>query len=709
MKLNKISIVCFLVLLCSIIINMSALSEDTLLPIPIPLIGDHGQAGLYFDGLPWSFEADIQSIWPHEDNSLSFIAKGDITALYRWDYNNSNVSRLSVKLNEKDADAALLPGATEATIVDYFMQEGSLYGISETNNEILFFNDSKWGKIGNVNWGKVSKIHAQESFLFSDSSKRPYDYVLINHTLYLMLPAPAKTPILLSVDLETGQPSQYEIPEATHIQLYDQEKLLVQGSNSLQLYNIYSNEKEAEIEIGTLFSYDLSDEILYFEKEGLLYKTTDFQSYEVICTPTMKSMYKLVALGANRLAVYGDTGISIVNTTLSSGSTLRWCDFVSSDVSLFSLANPDITVEIIDGYLDAEEQFALDDGIVDIITTVSTRDLPSYVANNQILDLSSSTKLNEASRNYYPKIHESITHNGALFAVPYSVGIRCLLADEIAWGEVGTPDFPTDTNALYEQIEALQNLPSDELMPTLMENLLADLTAQYIAQYENNLAPINFDTPIYRGLLSHMKAITDRGIEIAKLYFCADSGGYTFGLMELGTTERYESYPFLFPVFEPDQAPKLRIMLDCYAINANSPNINSAMRYLEFASTYAGNWLKYSLSPYDQLPKDTSSQQIQIVEEALHQLNPAPSYTDPSYTQERITALQQKLGELQEIAPEISEIGLSFYRENASIFSVDVPGTYFRDYYQDYLYGSLGADLLIHQLNQHFINRTYLP
>ncbi|MCL2866875.1 MAG: hypothetical protein FWF47_03825 [Clostridia bacterium] len=88
-KLMKYSL--FISALLILLFNASAFATKISIPIPIPLLGDFGQAGLWFNGLPCAESPDISAIWHDNTGNLFFIIRGDITALYCWEYGKGNV------------------------------------------------------------------------------------------------------------------------------------------------------------------------------------------------------------------------------------------------------------------------------------------------------------------------------------------------------------------------------------------------------------------------------------------------------------------------------------------------------------------------------------------------------------------------------------------------------------------------------------------
>ena len=610
--------------------------------------------------------------------------RGDTTALYRWKYDQGEVTLLNAKAWEEDPDSYLLEGAKEQDIVAFFSQGEQLYGLDGANGHLLLFGANGWQIDREINWQSVAQITGLEKIDFEYASNRPHDFVKTDDFLYCLIRRTASSPLLVSINLETQQCLKYAFPSLEGIYALQGNDLLIKDVSQLKRFNAIDQTLTDVFSVNGPLVYDREQGLLYFEHNGTLYESRDLITSSVICTPAMSQIQALVALPQHKLAVYGDKGISIVNTQLNPGKKIRIQDYftLSNEGELFALANPDVTVEMVNAPL-SEDDFYTNENDMDIITQASTADIPRLWRKDYLAPLSGSTKLKEIVQTYYPQIRKAISYQDTLYAIPLGFGVSCYQADGGAYAAAGSPDFPRDMDTYFQQVEQYVTKDIYDGAQTHLENILFDLTVQYCAQYASESAPIRFDTPVYSSILAQVKTLAKKGVSGSLLYFMADSPGYhqPFDLGELGNDDMI---PFTFPCFEPDQTPKLKVSVDIYLINAQSKHQEEALRYLEFTAKYPKNILKFALSSQDhQKPFDTADAQQQVIEFALSRLRQEESTDmDNAVWHARMDALTGTSQILNGKRREITDAGLSFYRANARNMSFQGLGGY--DFVVDY-------------------------
>lgn len=694
-----------ILLLVSICGISFATAEKVYIPIPRPLLGDLGQAGLWFDGLPWNVEPDISAIWCNEMGDLFFIIRGDISALYRWKYNQGEISLLNAKDREEENDSFLLEGAKEQQIIDFFSQDQQLYGIDGKNGHLLTMDTNGWHVSNLIDWSRIAQSVGLDQINFENVSTKPYQFVKMESFLYCLIPKGSASS-LVSINLKTGVCNVINIPDVDRIQAYREDDLFVQVGSELKQYHASTRTLTHTFSNCDIFVYDSVQSTLYYKYGSLLYESKDLHTSRAICSPIMSNIRTLVALPEYQLAVYGDTGISIVNTQLNPGKKLRIQDYytLSNESELFSLANPDVSIEMVNTSLD-EVDFITNDNNLDIITQAFAADIPYYCRKDYLAPLSVSAKLRVIAKTYYPQIREVISYNDTLFAMPLALGVSCYQADSSIFEAADSLRFPQDLDTFFQQVEQFATKDVYDGSQTYLENILYDLTEQYSVQYASASAPVRFDMPVYRTILSRMKEIAKKGITGSCLYFSANNSyGQSYGLDELGSNGMI---PFAFPCFEHKQTPKLIASLEIYLINKLSRNQKEAIRFLEFISIYPNHKLKYSLLPQShQRPFDIADEQKQVVDFSLSRLRRGSMDMDNSERLERIDALIKKSQMLESQEREITDVGLSFYRANASNMSFQTIGCYDfvvaddrQPYFTSFLYGSMSADDLIMMLN----------
>lgn len=142
---NKLTVLVLLALIaCLFCVSPAIAQEQMSLPIPIPLLGDNNQAGLAFDGVPFPYAPEISALWCGGEGTLSFILKGDITALYCWRYQQGEVTFLDCKDVETSPDTYLLEGAKKQGITSFFAQGAQLYGFDDIMGNLYAYDATGW-------------------------------------------------------------------------------------------------------------------------------------------------------------------------------------------------------------------------------------------------------------------------------------------------------------------------------------------------------------------------------------------------------------------------------------------------------------------------------------------------------------------------------------------------------------------------------------
>ncbi|MEA4933534.1 MAG: extracellular solute-binding protein, partial [Lawsonibacter sp.] len=640
---------------------------------------------------------------------LSFIIHGDISALYCWKYDKGDVSLQNTKPSERQPDAYLLPNAQAQGISEVFEQNGQMYGLDENDCHLFRLDGDHWESICKINWNSVAQAAGVEQIDFSNASIKPHDFVKTDHFLYCLLPHSGSWPLLVSINLETQVCTVLKVPTIKQIQSLQGDDLLVVKNLQLERYHAEDRTFSKIVTVDGPLVYDQDQGVLYYEQNGALYQSTDFATSSAVCTPVMDKITTLVSLPEHKLAVYGSGGISIVNTQLHDKTKLRIEDYGWDDCERFQLANPDVTIEFVENTTESdEEELITNADQIDIITSAS--DVARYARKGYIAALSSSEKLKTKAASYYAPIQNVLRYNQTLYAMPCDVGIVMYHAYEDEWAEAGYPDFPKDLDNYFSQIE--QFATTDVCAPglTSLEEILNYLTRQYAIQYTTDSAPAQFDSPIYHSILKHVKALADQGIMGSVLYFSP------FGVMSLGPFRLWDisgdqMIPFKFPALEPNQQPMLPLQIYSYVVNSKSSNIHTAIRYLEFMTTYADLSMQYSLSPQaPTMVQDVTADQKNVITFTMDHVRKDSSGMDAAAQQAALALLQQKLDFLNDREPEISDIGLRYYQENADYIRID--NYNFSDFarvpccedtdplFTTFLYGTMSESELIALLNE---------
>ena len=328
---------------------------------------------------------------------------------------------------------------------------------------------------------------------------------------------------------------------------------------------------------------------------------------------------------------------------------------MDEDDEAFRIEHPEVEIERVN-------KTGVDPDDADIMYITTYNELLFLAKQGKIVPLTLNAELEAIVQTYEPVFQQALLYNNSFYGIPTNISINCYVADNALWDACGKPALPVDLNTFFEQVErfALPSIPIGYY--DSLEEILCSLSNQYSVQYWPESGPVNFDTPVYRDLLTRMKKLASQGIKGSRLYFYPDCAGYPYGLLDLFGDDDDPGIPFLYPTFEMNQSPKLSVTLDSYVINANSPNQDIAMLYLSFIAKNTPDWLQLSLSPQSVIGTD-----IEI---------------DPMHE----NALTE---------------GLAYYRQQAPHISVNglfILSAYIDDFY-NFLSGVLTEDELVETLN----------
>lgn len=192
---------------------------------------------------------------------------------------------------------------------------------------------------------------------------------------------------------------------------------------------------------------------------------------------------------------------------------------------LFLQLHPDVSFEYVDfdpsdtsEYILNEnpiEEFYCDDPNIDIDIYILNVDdgLRRLIREGYVLDLSSSKNISDTHATYFPQVREALSANGKPMAVPFSFSLAGWDYDKKAWDALGLPDVPRSAD---EIVQLLGRWNQDIFLPPetvlygnggwgdIRIELLMDVLRMYVVQYGTSDAPLNFDTPGFRDVITRI-------------------------------------------------------------------------------------------------------------------------------------------------------------------------------------------------------------
>lgn len=189
----------------------------------------------------------------------------------------------------------------------------------------------------------------------------------------------------------------------------------------------------------------------------------------------------------------------------------------------FTAAHPEVTVDVGEDYLEPDQLLAMlmtRSMDVDVFYMFSNGvNLASMIDKGYLLDLSGNEAIREAVSRMYPALIDYVARDGAIYAVPYSVGFEMqLMCNEPVWTELGytLEDVPKTFPALLDFLEGwVIRCESEDLRycvintwdetlydecsyPKMLVQLLMD---SWVQQKEYAGEPMRFNDPVLIGLL----------------------------------------------------------------------------------------------------------------------------------------------------------------------------------------------------------------
>jgi len=287
----------------------------------------------------------------------------------------------------------------------------------------------------------------------------------------------------------------------------------------------------------------------------------------------------------------------------------------------FVRANPDIAVQIAEGYMWSSQEIidalvAKEDS-VDVFEVSTQGGFRGLRDKGYLTDLSASEALVAPVEAMYPFVRDALLVNGKLYAYPKNMSMDLWRANVDALEELGLGGMPGTMLDFMDVIERWIEEDMADAHPdqTLFdspwfdrEQLAYQLVMYYISRYERADEPLRFDTPVLREALERWERLPEFGDPPGPgrvVHFSSDQAAPLFSLYAMPLYRLYEGSgaegggPRLVPppVFVAGEEPIVRCYLTLYAINPNSTQTDAALRYLEHIAENGEARDRYMLRP----------------------------------------------------------------------------------------------------------------
>ena len=300
----------------------------------------------------------------------------------------------------------------------------------------------------------------------------------------------------------------------------------------------------------------------------------------------------------------------------------------------------------------------------DVIELDASILLRSLAQRGYLADLSSVDSLVSDARLLYPAVQDAVMVRSALIAVPASLTVSSWAYDRERWDAVYPGRTPPQTvSAFLKLCESwLSDVESGKADGPLVytgtsffEELYADLLDLYLVEYDRESSGFSFDTPVFRSALEKARALESRYAATAAQAAFPDDRQPLLHTRYIGHLQRdvFAAFgawdPLLPPVFDPDHAPVVPGQLTVYAVNAATPHLDAALRFLEHAVQSRGTALERLLNPQANEPvqRPQYEQEREALRNSLDSLYRRRAAADESERAEieQTIALQERLWE----------------------------------------------------------------
>ncbi len=354
-------------------------------------------------------------------------------------------------------------------------------------------------------------------------------------------------------------------------------------------------------------TYSASENVAYFVLEDRVYRLEQGQSPEIIgYLSDNPSMVNAAVLGdgtycinvKGRLQAFSIEGFSKRRMLTIAG------EFLSSDMNpSFSKLYPEIDVRML-----SDDTFSADQVLLDLTTHQAQADIFTLNVSSGIysaiqekgfcFDLSQSKILHDFTLELYPEIYKWVVSDGSITAFPVELHTDSLLAiNELVMAELGLDKPATfqDLITLYAQWDDISSIHADAYTLSTWQpiahshRMIADFTNLYISSIPEG-EPRDFEAKAYIDTLAYLdeKSMlfpTQRS-ENETEYSEEDFESFTllitsYPLLNTDSCGSESNFIAMPLAIDKNHTAVIPASLKVLAVNAASPNIDIAIKYLE--------------------------------------------------------------------------------------------------------------------------------
>lgn len=340
-------------------------------------------------------------------------------------------------------------------------------------------------------------------------------------------------------------------------------------------------------------------------------------------------------------------------------------------------------------------------------------------------------------QNMYPQIAEALMLDGKLYAYPQQFQLVSWAVNEDAWKEVGwDEEVPVTFSQLFSQLdlwnsEYAEKFPDYNYMQLYLGGvqLLSNALTQYALMYAKEGEPLKFDSQEFIDILDQIESmdidmnyteeITPELMEEITAVLMRESliESLTTDVLTVSDDAEPLKRPIAPMVFTEGETPAIQASLVVYVLNPNSPNLDLAAQFLEYAAAHPSDRMRVSLYPGNDepaRPKDYEKTVAEIQKEidALTAQLETAEDADKADLTAKIDQNKAQLDALDKTYWAVSPDGIRYYREFAPYMTLGLNASFMFNMENQaatqelntllmrYMDGQLSADQLVKELDK---------
>lgn len=389
------------------------------------------------------------------------------------------------------------------------------------------------------------------------------------------------------------------------------------------------------------------------------------------------SDWPAVCSPAGRYAMTGGGYVFVRDISSGEGvrkTELRVADSLSPDVlAAFSIENPDIAVIAAGMAQGTATALLTGDPALDILSlTVPGDAFIDYAARGYLAEVDSEA-LDAWIKTLYPAIGETVTRDGAVMGVPYSLSPDSWTIDETMWQQTGMGTEPATYAELFDAIalwlgEKAEDYPDyalSDLQQMDLQNVVQLIVCDYVLELEASGAALTFDTDAFRAAMNLLAEHADLLSDEHGQWGMPIVSGYNQGF-GVSYNDSHRVRMMLAPALisgERAMTASLRV----FAISAASQHRREAVRFLEWYAAHLREVDRYQMTPTlnDPIENPNYAPRVAELEEQIASLT---EQLENAQDEETAAALEQRLADTQDILDRSESMRYSISPESIALY-----------------------------------------